>query len=381
MRVAYLSHTGLVSGAERSLLAILAELPDSVSPRVISPPGPFRRQVEELGIPTTEVRGMEAGLRMHPVHAARAAGQLVSSALEVRRFCARERIELVHANSIRAGLIAAMARRLGAPPALVTIHDCLPPGRSAALISRVIRRQSAVVVANSRYTADSFGGAHVRVIHPAVRLEPPPRRSMGAELRAELGIPADTFVAAVVAQITPWKGQETAIRAMARVVRELPEAALLLAGEAKFVGSSRRYDNVAYLEHLRSLTDRLGLSGAVRFLGEREDVSAIVSAADVLLAPSWEEPFGMAIVEAMLAGTPPIATSIGGPPEIIDDGRSGVIVEPRRAEPWAEAILRLAGDAATRESMGQAASQAALRYSPKSRVAQTLTAYEVALRG
>jgi glycosyltransferase involved in cell wall biosynthesis len=119
----------------------------------------------------------------------------------------------------------------------------------------------------------------------------------------------------------------------------------------KFVGAGRSYDNAAYMRDLQALCRRLQLGDAVRFLGEREDIGDLLGATDVLLAPSWEEPFGIAVGEAMLAGTPVIATSVGGPSEIIEDGVSGRLVPPRDPEPWAAAVLELARDRGARERL------------------------------
>ena len=151
-------------------------------------------------------------------------------------------------------------------------------------------------------------------------------------------------VLALVGQITPWKGQEEAVRAIARVRAAYPSAILLLVGEAKFVSRATRYDNRSYLRRLHETVAELGLGDAVRFLGEREQVPDILRACDVALLPSWEEPFGRAVVEAMAMGTPVIATSVGGPAEIIRDGVDGVLVAPRRTDELAAAIIELLAD-------------------------------------
>src|SRR5207302_5178465 len=95
---------------------------------------------------------------------------------------------------------------------------------------------------------------------------------------------------------------------------------LLVVGSPKFTSGATRLDNRAYLDELHRLVAELGLDDTVLFLGEREDVPEILAATDLVLVPSWEEPFGRAIVETMAMGVPVIATSIGGPAEIISDG-------------------------------------------------------------
>ncbi len=121
----------------------------------------------------------------------------------------------------------------------------------------------------------------------------------------------------VVAQLSPWKGQDTAIEAL-RILREQGvDAHLLLIGSAKFVARATRFDNEAYVAGLRARVARADLEDRVSWLGEREDVPELVRALDVLLLPSREEPFGRALIEAMALGVPVLATEVGGPPEIV----------------------------------------------------------------
>src|SRR5207248_3224481 len=109
---------------------------------------------------------------------------------------------------------------------------------------------------------------------------------------------------------------------------------LLLIGEARFTSGATRYDNTAYVQNLHELTDALDLGQAVRFVGHRNDVPEVLAALDIALLPSWEEPFGRVVVEAMAAGTPVVATAVGGPTEIIEEGINGLLVPPREPELW-----------------------------------------------
>jgi glycosyltransferase involved in cell wall biosynthesis len=158
----------------------------------------------------------------------------------------------------------------------------------------------------------------------------------------------------VVAQLSPWKGQDTAIDALALLRAEGLDAHLLLIGSAKFVARATRFDNEGYVARLRALVADAGLQERVSWLGEREDVPELVRALDVLLLPSWEEPFGRALIEAMALGVPVIATNVGGPPEIVEEGREGYLLPPREPRAWAQAIGRLAESPECRVEMGRA---------------------------
>jgi glycosyltransferase involved in cell wall biosynthesis len=130
---------------------------------------------------------------------------------------------------------------------------------------------------------------------------------------------------------------------------------------------------------LRRRVGRDGLDGAVRFLGERDDVPELLRAVDLLLVPSWEEPFGRAIVEAMAAGVPAIATDVGGPPEILAGG-GGVVLPPRSPAAWSAAIGELLSDGERLAALGERARAAArARFGAERHAAAVIAVYEEAL--
>jgi L-malate glycosyltransferase len=100
----------------------------------------------------------------------------------------------------------------------------------------------------------------------------------------------------------------------------------------------------AFLAMLEDEVTRLGLGHRVVFTGERGDIPAVLAALDVLLVPSVEEPFGRTVAEAMAAGTPVIATTVGGPPEIIEDTLTGLLAPPGEPDQWARAITSVLDD-------------------------------------
>jgi L-malate glycosyltransferase len=359
VRVLYVSHTAVVSGGERSLLDMLAALDGRVEALLATPPGQLQALAESRGIRTTPITGTAGSLRLHPLHTPRAIAEMAIAAFQVRRAAARHRAELVHANSIRAGIVVALAR-VRRTPTIVHVRDCLPPGRVSAATLRLLARTATTIVANSHYTAASVRAmaprARLEVVHNAVDLERfDPRRIDRAAARRRLGVPEPgPALLGVVAQISPWKGQETAIDALRLLRVEGLDAKLLLVGGAKFVSAATRYDNEAYLARLQTLVVEAGLQDSVSWLGEREDVPGIMRALDVLLLPSWEEPFGRALVEAMALEVPVVATAVGGPREIVEDGREGYVVAPRRPQSWADAIRRVLSSPDRGAAMGRA---------------------------
>jgi glycosyltransferase involved in cell wall biosynthesis len=198
-----------------------------------------------------------------------------------------------------------------------------------------------------------------------------PARWPASVARAALGITGGP-VLGLIAQITPWKGHTRAVRILARLRERHPEAQLIIAGEAKFVTRSTRFDNQAYEHELTRLVAELGLTDAVHFLGERDDVELVLASLDVLLVPSTEEPFGRTVIEAMAMGVPVIGTNAGGPEEIIRPGRDGVALEPEDIEAWAQA----AADLARRGRRLESRAHALERFSPDRHAAAIISVYD-----
>jgi phosphatidylinositol alpha-1,6-mannosyltransferase len=196
------------------------------------------------------------------------------------------------------------------------------------------------------------------------------------DARAALGLPHDKLALGVVGQITPWKGHDDALRLVAALRREFPHVLLVIVGEPLFVGPHIRYDNRAFARRLQEMVKELSLEESVRFAGPRRDIPAVMRALDVLLAPSWLEPFGRVVVEAMAVGTPVIASDAGGPREIITDGVDGFLCPPRRPDLWVAPAGRLLRDAALRGRIGSAARKRASDFRLERHVVGVLEVHE-----
>ncbi len=386
MRVLYVNHTATVSGGERSLLELIDALPAAVSATLAAPQGTLAQMARARGVPVRDIRGTAGSLRLHPLHTPVALGEMTLAAVQLRRAATSTGAEIVHANSIRAGIVASLARLR--VPTVVHVRDCLPPGRASTATMRLIARRATVIAANSRYTAASVTAAapqaRVEAVHNGVDLERfDPSRIDRAAVRERLGEGGpDRLLLGVVAQLTPWKGQDTAIRALAAVTAQDVDARLLLIGTARFLASATRYDNASYVRALHELADSLGVGDRVLWLGEREDVAELIGALDVLLLPSWEEPFGRAVIEAMAMGVPVLATEVGGPAEILAGGRGGLLLPPREPAAWAHAVEHLAADPARRSELGREGRERAVgEFSLHAHVQAVIELYERALEG
>ncbi len=378
VRVLFLDHTGLVGGAEHSLLELARGMRAhaGVDVLVACPDGPFRMLLERHGIDWAPLQGSSASLRLHPLRTPLALRELLVAARQLEALIERRRPDVVHANSIRASLVLALARRREHRPTSVAhVRDTLPPSSLSRAIAGLLARRADAIIAVSTSSAAPFAGAEV--VDNAVDLgRYRPRTAAPEALRAQLAVPARTPLLLHVAQLTPWKGQRTTIDALGLLRGPGPPAHLLIVGEVKFVGAGTSFDNRRYFEELQARTAQLALADRVHFLGERADVEHLLAGCDVALLPSWDEPFGRSVAEAMAVGTPVIATNVGGPAELIEDGVDGLLVAPREPSAWATSIDGLLGDPERRAALGAAGrATATRRFATAEVVGQVLSVY------
>jgi glycosyltransferase involved in cell wall biosynthesis len=195
----------------------------------------------------------------------------------------------------------------------------------------------------SRATCEQFGGdPRAFTLHDGLAYEP--ERVDRAVARAELGLPAEAFVVAVLGRISGWKGQDVLVRALA----QLPDDAIaLIAGDA-WRGEER------HLRELSQLATSLGVGGRTCLTGTLARPSVAYGAADVVVVPSKQpDPFPNAALEAAAHGCCVVGADHGGIPEILGD--AGVLVAPGDTHALASALAALHGDPARRDRLGEAA--------------------------
>jgi len=363
------------------MLRLLNGLPAEHVRAVACPPeGGLKTALRESGIEQFDLPPAELSINLRPIQTAGGLLRLLRSALSLRRIARRFEADVIHANSIRAGLLAEITRRMGGPPVVVQCHDHLPRNRVSRLIRTVIARGAAAVVAVSDRTAAEFNhglsrqkAERVYISVDRERFSPDVRGSADSRIRSELRVSEDARLLAEVAQITPWKGQDTAIQALPRI-RERFDAHLLIVGDVAF--SSQRYDNVGFLRSLESLVRELDLESAVHFLGRRDDVPELIGALDLLLLPSWDEPFGLVVAEGMAIGTPTMVTERGGVREYVEDGANGRLLPPHEPEAWAAAAIELLSDREMLLRMSRESVSTAAQFNDERYCREMLAVYE-----
>ncbi|MGE5481390.1 MAG: glycosyltransferase [Bacteroidota bacterium] len=167
-------------------------------------------------------------------------------------------------------------------------------------------------------------------------------------------------VIAVLGELRPEKGHEVLLEAMTYV----PGAQLVVAGDGALRG------------HLESRAGELGVSNRVRFLGRVADVASVLAEVDVVAVPSTREGFGLSALEAMAMGLPIVASDVPGLREVIEQGRSGLLVQPNDAREFGAALQLLLGDRALRQALGEGARQRAGLFSIDAHCERLLQVYE-----
>lgn len=215
------------------------------------------------------------------------------------------------------------------------------------------RYRPALVICNSQYTCDSLNGsvAGTRVLcrYPVSRDVPSGDRD---EVRRSLGAGDDSVVIVIAARMEAWKGHAPLIEALGRLRGNL-------AWTCWVAGGAQNPAEGVYEQSLRQAAHSLGVGDRVRFLGQREDVPALLAAADIYCQPNLGgEPFGISYIEALAAGIPVVSSTIGAAPEIVDD-TCGLLVPPGDAAALSSALGMLVDNPTRRRALGAAGPQRA----------------------
>ena len=329
IRVVQLLATGTNGGAQEHVYTLLSRLDRSrYHASVVSlSHGSTLKRIAALGFPVLVLDEPDDAI---------AVGALAVHLADVRP-------DVIHNHMYRAELVgtrAALAlEEIGLPRPFIlgTVHSSRvrsPEDREQ--LHRLTPRMDRLIAVSRAILAkiadERDAATPVSLIHNGVDLQRYDHQEPCCTLREEYGLPADAQLVGVVARLEPEKGHATLLEAWPAVVAAVPSARLLVIGEG-----SRR-------EALEAQAAVLGITGTVVFTGRRDDVPAVTAALDVAVLPSHREAQGLVILEAMALSRPVVASAVGGIPEMIEDGRTGLLVPPRDAAALAAAIVRLLRD-------------------------------------
>ena len=326
MRICVVAHSHILGGMERHVLSTLTAL--SAAGHTVCFAGPSDSWLNDQCI----AQGIETfDLSMSGMYD-------VKSALRLAWFARKWNADLLHGHSQRGTNYAVWAGRWSGRPAIATAHSTNAYSRFKGA-ARIICVSDAV---REFLLSLKFSPDKVQRIYAGVQdtTQSAPSRSAARDL---LGLNGNQFVLGMVARFVKDKGHEVAINALPHVRHS--DTVMLLAGD----------DNNACAKELRQHVAKLGLSHQVRFLGQRTDVDTVYAACDQLLAPSYREALSLSLIEAASMGLPTVASRVGGIPEVIEDGLSGLLVPAGDSIALASAINTLHENSEKRTRMSLAA--------------------------
>ena len=355
-----------VGGAEELILGMTRQLPAvGVEPGVvaISRRGPIAEEIARAGVSVHDLPG-QPGPR-DPAAFAR-----------LVRLLRRERPDVVHTFLLNATLYGRLAAIIARIPVVLAAEQNVYRDKRwrHARFEQLLAAATFRVVACCRTVGDYYARQvgvprrKIAVVYNAVRFGPEPTGADRTAARTALGLPGHALVLGTLGRLTEQKGHSVLLRAAADLARRFPQLALIVAGE----GPLR--------SRLETEAEQLGIGDRVRFLGLRRDRATLFAAMDAFVLPSRWEGLSLALVEAMGVARPVVATSVGGNPEVVDDGRTGLLVAPNDPTALVGAIETLLADAELARELGAAAArEARARFSIEQHVEQLGALYRQGL--
>jgi glycosyltransferase involved in cell wall biosynthesis len=327
LRVMYVVGNSVIGGAENHVITLVAALRKLEFPvAVVCPrPGPLVDALKALGV------------RAHLIDMVRPAPDdeyevSLPAMGELAALMRRWRPDVVHSHLYPAFVHGSLAGQLSSVPALVTTaHTLIVRAGDAWLTKLTATRIIAVSQAAKMLLVE--GGVAPRAIHVIYNgIEPryfDDETASAAGVRARLGIPEDAPVIGTIARLSAEKGHRELLHIAHGVLQRKPEARFLIVGTGPLA------------DELETQAAKLGIKDRVLFTGARRDVTTLNHLIDVFLLPSREEALPLAMLEAMAAARPIVASNVGGVPEVVVDGDTGMLFGPDDRQRFTDAVVNL----------------------------------------
>lgn len=346
IKVAFITYLLDIGGIETLILEICRNIDrNAYDPYVFvfQRDGKLEDELRSMGIPVYLVEkrpGTDLGL-----------------VLRLMRLFRRLNIDVVHTHNQSPWLYGGIAAFLSGKPLIHTEHTVVDyhpqyhPERWKKIerwLSLITYRITTVAnsVAAFLTAEEGIPSSKINVIHNGVKTSVYDKHTDVCSKRASLGINDTDFVVGNVARFYPNKDHKTLLKAFEIVSRNIGQAKLMLAGDGPLK------------DELVAVADKLGLSGKVNFLGNRRDIPEVLKTFDIFALSSTREGFPIVLLEAMAAGLPVVATDVDGNSELVNDGRTGILVPSGNAEALARAICDMASGRQDVKRMGEEARQA-----------------------
>jgi glycosyltransferase involved in cell wall biosynthesis len=306
--------------------------------------GELLEEVNALGVPVTE----------YPIQSLYNIGS-VQARLRLARYLRERSIEMVHSYGFYSNLFAIPAARLaGVPVVVASIRDCgetLTPLQKR--VQKMFCRMADCILANAEgvrrwLIREGYPARKIQVIRNGIVGPAPVANARRGWLRQELGLSPDARLIAVCSRLNRMKGLEYFLDAAAVLAPLQPDVRFLIVG-----GNGHRTDGT-YQGELERYAASRGLEDRVIFTGFRTDVARMLPEIDISVLPSLSEGLSNSLLEAMAAGVPVIATKVGGTPELVEDGETGLLVPPRDSVALGQAMTLLLEHPETARRIGEA---------------------------
>jgi len=343
-RILYLHETSKISGAENSLINLVKNIDRSkFSPIFILPQdGPLASELRKLDV---EVIFME-------FPRIRKGRKVLSTIRKILKVIKEKRAQLLHSNSIRTHIYAAIAARLAKIPVVwhernLLTNERIDPDRLFSFLPDKIICNSWAIA--RRFIKKGRLPDKVSVIYNGVDTRQFNPQTSGAKIRNEFSLGDSTILVGMISRLGPDKGQDHFLQAAKMLLDSASkqEIKFLVVGDAVFEEDKWRE---AYLENMAK---ELGLDNRVIFTGFRKDMSDVIAALDIVVLASDAEPCGRVIFEAMACSKPVVATDSGGTPEIVKDSETGFLFRPKQPQELADKIGQLIKNPGLARKMGQ----------------------------
>jgi glycosyltransferase involved in cell wall biosynthesis len=327
--------------------------------------GPFVSEFAERGIPLQE----------YPISSFWSAGALAQQ-VRLARHIVKRRPQIVHTYSFYGNVFAIPPAAVASAPVIIaSVRDCGPYLTSLQKrVQKYVCHLADCVLVNADAVKDwlieqGYHPGKIVVIRNGVDLSRFNAPTDPAVVRHQLGVPPGEPMVTVVSRVSRLKGLEQFIDAAAALAPRFPTVRFLITGDASFTDGD-------YLLGLKQRAERLRITHRVHFTGQRFDIPSVLGSAAVSVMPSLNEALSNVLLESMAAGVPIVATRVGGTPEAIVDGRTGLLVPPGDPPALSEAIARLLNEPALGAALGRAARRAvAANFSLSRMVAATEQLY------
>lgn len=257
-------------------------------------------------------------------------------ALQFRRLLRQEQVDLIHAHEFDANVQGTFVAAMSGIPLVATVHgkNYFWERLRRRLAYRWVSRHATMVAVSQnlkQFIVEQVGisSDRIKVVYNGVDVVPHCERADVDQCRKELCVPENDQIVGVVGNLYPVKGHQYLIEGIPAVLKACPNTSFIFAGRGQLE------------PELKEQVHRLGLDRRVHFLGLRQDIPRILAMLNVFVLPSLSEGLSMAILEAMIAGKPVVATRVGGNPELVLDGETGLLVQPRDSQALASSLVTL----------------------------------------